>query len=379
MPPTFSRSDSLLFRVMMVLYQQQNLPCDELQRAINEEIGRFDLMKQSDDESLLSRRDALVMLASLPLSMLVKAPQVRVNAVFAEEFLTQCAASITACWHLMRGNQLSVVEEVLSAYLPVLTVFLENPSKYQKTVASLITQGYRINGILALHRNNLRERELCCQLAVQYSELAENPGLLVSALISLASTFYYSRNPEKAAQIYQRALTYRDEISPLLLARIYIELAVVYAQQKQEQEALRYMSLAQEIYPEYPEGDPSFLYAEFTPSSMILEEGLTHLALAQHYSDRAYPQQTWEVFSRFERLSVTVPERIRVEIINNQAKTALAMNDMDVFCNRIEQGVYGAKALGSKRRRQEALDVYKEARQLWPNELRIKELADLFL
>jgi tetratricopeptide (TPR) repeat protein len=167
----------------------------------------------------------------------------------------------------------------------------------------------------------------------------------------------------------------------LLLARVYIELAVVYAQQKQRQEALRYMHLAQELYPEYPEADLSFLYAEFSPSSMILEEGLTHLALARHYPDGQYPQQTWDTFARIEKLKTQtpIPERIRIEILNHQATTALVLKDVDTFCDRLEQGVDGAKRLGSEKRRQEAIEVYKDARKIWPHEIRVRELADLFV
>ena len=343
------------------------------------EVGRFNLMKLQylDDESILSRRDALAMIAGLPLSFLIKMPQ-EPTTTFVEEFLVQCAASITACWHLMKGSQLFVVEEVLSAYLPTLATFAQQATKYRKTAASLTTQGYRLNGIVALHRNDPLAREMYFQKAAQYSEIAENAGLQVSALISLG---YHNQDPIQAAQIYQRALLHKDAISPLLLSRLYIELSVAYARMRQEQEALGYMRLAQEIYPEYPENDPSFLYAEFSPSGMILEEGLTHLALAHHYPDREYPQQTWDTFARVEKLQTTfpVPERIRVEIINYQAKTALALKNLDAFCACLKQGILGASVLGSKRRRQEAIDVYKDARKLWPKESHLRDLADLFL
>lgn len=376
-------TSSLLLRVMMVLYQYQRTSYGDLQRVIDQQIGKYDLMKQPGDheESKLSRRDALVMIAGLPLALLVKKPLEPMATAFAEDFLAQCAASMTACWHLMRGNQLSVVDEVLQAYLPILETLAQQPSKYQSAAANLAAQGYRINGILALHRNNLREREVYCQQAVRYGELAGDASLLVSAFISLASTFYYGQDPIKAARIYQQALVYQGNIPPLLLARVYVELAVVYAQQRQEQEALRYMCLAQERYPEYPEADPSFLYAEFSPSSMILEEGLTHLALAHHYPDGQYSHQAWNAFARIEQVKTPtpVPERIRIEIINHQATTALALKDVDAFCDRLEQGVNGAKRLGSERRRQEAIEVYKNARKIWPNEARVRELADLFV
>jgi hypothetical protein len=37
------------------------------------------------------------------------------------------------------------------------------------------------------------------------------------------------------------------------------------------------------------------------------------------------------------------------------------------------------KALGSQRRRQEAIAVYWQARKRWPHEIRVSDLAELFL
>jgi len=376
---------SLLARVMMLMDQRQDhaTSCERLQSTIDQEIERFDFMKQQHptDELILSRRDALVMIAGLPLSLLLKVQQEPMTALFADDFLAQCAASITACWHLMRGSQLSVVEEVLSSYLPMLTTLTQHSSQYRRIAANLATQGYRLNGIVALHRNNLGAREFYCQQAVHYSEISENPSLLVSALISLASTFYYSQNPTKAAYIYRQALLHLQEIPPLQRSRLYVELAVVYAQQGQEQEALRYLTLSHEEFPEHPENDPSFLFAEFTPASMFLEEGLTFLALTEHFPGRGYDQKAWNTFVQVEDTQFTsiVPERIRVEIINHQAEAALALRDQERFCTYLQKGIQGANVLNSEQRRREAIDVYKQARMVWPRESYVKELADLLI
>ena len=300
-----------------------------------------------------------------------------------EEFLVQCAASITACWYLMRGNQLAVIDTLLSTYIQKLNSLVQHSSKYKEAASILITQAYRQYGILALHKNDLNARELYCQYAAYYSEMTENANLQVSALISLASTFYYNQDPQKATLIYQKALVHQENISPLLLSRLYVELAVVYAQQQRIQEALRYMGLAKEIYPNFPENDASFLYAEFSPSSMILEEGLTYLALAQQHSkvSKQYLVQARETFARIENSQVDfiVPERIRIEIINHQAKAAIALKELENFCSYLEIGANGAKKLDSQKRREEGITIYREARNIWPNEVRIKELADLFL
>ena len=342
----------------------------------------FNEMKpQNNDEAYtLSRRQSVIAIAAFPLALL-SSIQGSVSAFIVEELLSRCAASITACWHLLKGSELSIVEHTVSGYLPILVQLAQQPSHYQKAAARLVTQGYRLKGIVALHQNNVKVREMCCQRALYYSEVAEDSSSLVAALISLASTSYYDKNPLKAASIYQKALLHLDKIPPLQRARLSIELAVVYAQLGQEQEALHFMEVAQKVYPEHPENDPSFLYAEFTPASMILEEGLTHLALAQHYPNREYGKNAWSTFVRIEepQSQVSVPRRIFFEITNQQAETALVLGDQELFRAYLEKGIQGANTLNSKQRRREAIETYKKALGIWSREPRVKELADLFL
>jgi hypothetical protein len=180
--------------------------------------------------------------------------------------------------------------------------------------------------------------------------------------------------------MYQKALLHEREIPPLQRSRIYAELAVVSAQQKQEQEALRVLGYAQQRYPDHPENDPSFLYADFSPASLILEEGLTYLALAQHYPERNYKQQAWDSFSRVDTLAAIrmVPERIYFEIVNHQAAVALIQRDLEQLKTCLEKGIKGACLLQSKQRFQEAAEVYSHARTIWPHETRLKKLQEVF-
>ena len=112
-----------------------------------------------------------------------------------------------------------------------------------------------------------------------------------------------------------------------------------------------------------------------------MEKGLTYLTLAQYIHTHQYAQQAWDTFASVEDIPTPtiVPARIRYEIINHQAGTSLSLNDLAAFCDRLEQGVHGAKLLQSDQRRQEALLLYRNARILWPDEARIRSLADLFL
>jgi tetratricopeptide (TPR) repeat protein len=367
------------------------LYCDRLQTMLDREIITFDAMKppSNDERYTLSRRQALITLATLPSALCMTLQLGQTSSAMIEKVLTRCAASITSCWHLLKGSELALVEQILSSYIFTLVTLAQQPSRYRQTAARLASQAYRLWGIVALHRNNLKAREMYGQQALYFSEIAANPSLVVSAQTSLGSTLYYDKRPIEAAHLFEQALatvedlkkTHSDNaIPPLQCSRVYAELAVVYAQQKREQEALRALGSARDLYPDYPENDPSFLYADFSPASMILEEGLTYLALAQHFPDRKYKREAWNSFARIdkEKPKGTIPERIFFEIANRQAETALVLEDLKLFEDYIKKGIEGAQQLQSKQRHQEANEIYEQALALWPGEASLKQLQDLF-
>jgi hypothetical protein len=67
------------------------------------------------------------------------------------------------------------------------------------------------------------------------------------------------------------------------------------------------------------------------------------------------------------------------EITNYRAKTALMLRERDAFCGYLEQGIRGAHLLGSQKRRDEAMILYRDASLLWPDEKSVKALKDAFL
>ena len=113
---------------------------------------------------------------------------------------------------------------------------------------------------------------------------------------------------------------------------------------------------------------------------MILEKGRVHLALTEHQPNGQYPQQAWETFADIETdpSKLVISERIRYEIVNCRAETALALRDRDLCCDYVERGALGAVVLGSAKRRKEVIATRSKALKLWPREGRVKELKYLF-
>lgn len=99
--------------------------CLELQQKIGKELNG--MQPKTDDEGYtLSRRQLLITLATLPTALLLTMLQGRHSAGQIEQLLTRCAASIAACWHLMRGSEYAVIEEILPTYLPLLSNLAQN-------------------------------------------------------------------------------------------------------------------------------------------------------------------------------------------------------------------------------------------------------------
>jgi transcriptional regulator with XRE-family HTH domain len=278
---------------------------------------------------------------------------------------------VEACWQFTRGNELALAERLLPECMSRLIPLAQQPSRYQQTAAKLATQGYQIYNILALHKNDMPAKERACKQAVNYSLISGDPNLVVTSLRQLADTYLYSKQYPQMLQTYQKALEYIQKLSPLLQSCVYRGLAMSYVHMNQEQDTLRYLGLAIDTFPDHPESDISYSFADFDRPWLILAEGRTR-------SDLGQTKQALEVFSRIEQPDIIVPERIRIEIINQRAKTAIISGDLEQSLAYVESGVMGSKILGSQRRYNEARNNYDQMLLTWPQEKRVKELGELF-
>ena len=355
-----------------------------LQALLHQEVQMFDAAAPesrgvSGALHAFSRRQTLMTLAALPLTLTTSAGAsagARSASAATEFFLTRCAASLTACWHLLRGSDLPAVEQMLSTYLAALDGVAQQESRYQQGAALLASQAHRICGIVALHRDQLRVREQHGKRALEYAAVAGDASSEASALISLGSTYFYGSDPERAAVVYERVADREAGIPQLQRSRVHAELAVVYGQTRREQDAVRAAGLAEELYPDDPEQDPSYLYADFSPASLTLEQGLAYLALAGQYPDRGYQNTAAGIFARIDRATSEAPDRIRLEIINHQAMAAVLLRDLDAFETYLSRALDGAVLLASRQRQREIRSAWQSATQAWPGEPRLKALSE---
>ncbi len=344
------------------------------------------LVKDTESEEAMNRREATKAISALIGSTLISSPHDILNPQPWEQFskivdssskikdLSHFKSLTQTSWHLLKSSELEVLEQVLSAYLPKLTPLIQDQS-HRKTAAGLASQGYQILGILEGHKLNLHQRRKYQQQAVDFSRWTEDKNVQAAAEVQLASAFQYLNNPEKVLQIYESVLPFIEQISPLLKSCVYLGLADASVQCDREQDALRFLGLAREVFPEQPENDQSFLFSDAGYFSLALYEGLTHLGLGN-------PKEALKAFEQITKHpDAATPERVRVEIINHEAQTAIAMRDQELFKNYLFSGLEGAMHLGSEKRRQEVWSAYGQAKNVWYNDKGIiqirKDMLDI--
>jgi hypothetical protein len=243
-----------------------------------------------------------------------------------------------------------------------------------------------LRGILRFHRGDLQARADLCRRAVAWARQANDPTLLVATLATCGSTFHYTHQPQQALQTYQQALPALEQASPLARSSLLMKLAAASARLRQEREARHHLFGTYRIFPARPWEDEAALFADCGEPSLCLWDSLTSLALSQNMSEdkhtaRMYRNMAWDALDlcRGPHPLAVISQRNHVEILILQARITVALDDLERFSVCLPPAVTAMKALDSEQRRREAGSVYWLAREHWPHEERVSDLAELFL
>jgi tetratricopeptide (TPR) repeat protein len=257
------------------------------------------------------------------------------------------------CWELTNLNELEAAEGILSSFLPKIIAV---PSReVHANLAYLASQGLRLQSVLVHHRLDISNKVLICQQAVEYARYAGDTNTLVTALIELAAAYKFEGQLEKRLRTLQEALSYSVHASPLVQSRTYSNSATALAESGRIPEAQLYITLARDVFPNDPAGDPGVVLADSSIFTLSYHAGKVYM----------YAGNIPEAFAAFElyqqhSLHATIPERIRLEIVNAQSRAAIRVHDLDKYASLVESALVGALALGSKKRFDETYRIFQQ-------------------
>ncbi len=373
----------ILARVMTLIehWYGMALFCHELQDQLDHTIKGLDSWKShyTLDEYAFSRRSFLMTLAALPAATLTSSQQAYKLVLNLEELLPRCAASITACWHLSVGNHLEIIAPMIDSFLPTLITAIKQVPSYREVVADLVAQCYFLKTILAWHVEGLERAEGYCHQALYYSEMTNDLNLRLTALNQHALIAYYGKQFQKALVKSGAAFMLLEnapqgQIFPIVQGRVCMYLAAIQAQQGQGH-AEQTLERAQKAFAlQASLATPVPLYADCGEAPLTLWDGLTHYHLSQKHSTHA--RRALDALRRFGQLqpSTKIPERFRLECLNNRTLAAIQCDEMEEALLCLETGKQGALALESKQRHTEVAYASQQMLRQWPNEPKVQKL-----
>jgi tetratricopeptide (TPR) repeat protein len=330
----------------------------------------FDLTKRKSMLKLLALAEAI---AIAPLGaeawerLLVGATkQPALNTASLEHF----ERLIGECWKLCDSNELETADAILSSFI---TKIVSHAHADKKT-AFLASHGLRLQSVLAHHRLQIPEKVLLCEQSLAYAREAEDTDTLVAALIELAAAYEFSQHIDNCAQALQEAVQHSSKASPLVQSRAYSNYAFILASMGRKREADFYIHLAQDVFPDSPTLEPRYALVDASVFTLSYHIGLVHL-----YSGQL--PCTPEDFEWYKQhpSGNAIPERLRLEIVNGQAKAAIQEHDLEKYVHFLEEGIIGAVALGSKKRFDEAYTTFKEDMPgAWLDHRDIKRIAEQY-
>ena len=318
-----------------------------------------------------SRRQVIAALIGTPAAIFCARQGDNLSLLRAEEILTLCASHIPLCWQLYFEGGRAEVEKVLPDYIAQLSTLARYASSYQKRAAMLLSQAYQLASLLATQHQDYGAATTAAQQGLIYGELAGDTNLQVASLIRHALVSYFLKRPRPCLQAYQRALQLAPQASPLLQGRVYVGLAEVYSRYADENEAKRFLEMAQETFPQEVEDDPGYSYTHFTYTSVSTYEGLMYLNLHQ-------PTQSEQAFARIDRMISTDAVPNRLELLVHQAMLACSQREMERTAMLVASAAPMAEILGSQLRSDQIYEIYERMLSIWGDEPAVRELEGLF-
>jgi transcriptional regulator with XRE-family HTH domain/tetratricopeptide (TPR) repeat protein len=367
------RKQDLTLCLMGIVWRwpRRNTQYNELQALLTRTIEEHITLNQ---DHIISRRDALRRLASLPIEYYGL-------SAFRVTLLTHCAAGITACWYLRKGKELAFAAQSVASYVPTLKAIAESSTlEHRKAAADLLAQCSLLQSLLANRFSDSTASLNHAKQAEKYSEAAENIVLQILAVRAQASAHDFAQRWEQALTTAKRAKLLLEankgtSIPPLVASQVYASLGNYQGHTGQKQDVLYSLGLARARFFAHPSDEPAPAWVPVDQGVLLLNDGLARFHLGLYKDAR----DSFEQVVATSATSVTA----RVEALVNQVMAEVSRDDqprdMDYCITHWKQGIQGATSLQSEELFDEAVTAFTAMRAAWPAESRIKELRELIV
>lgn len=357
--------------------------CNEKRVLIRQAIKEFDSMNTNNKNYQITRREALALLATLPMvTFNLSIPGRTLQPAQYGEALAHCAASLEACWEMSKSSDpgdITLAFQSASVYVPILEAIASNASRSREEALDLAARYALVKTFLGWQCAGPAVTIAYATEAVARSKETGDISLRLSAYSKLAWAYFHDKKYKQAHLVAQEAeallqnyvqAAHAEPLHPCIRGGVYSTLALMQATCRQSPER----ALGQAI--EADPGNENYAFMDFKRSNLFLEVGWTYCYQGNQEKSMEWLAKRVDA----ETLSCKIPqsELGRVATINTMALSSLKAKDRDmektIYLWRA--GIEGAKALKSEQRFADAMATYELMEIAWPDEPRIAELHD---
>jgi len=273
-------------------------------------------------------------------------------------------------WALCDENELEIAERILASFLPKVGAL----SSEHEEAAYLASHGLRLQSIFAHHRLHLPQKIFLCEQALIYARYAGDTNTIVLALLELAAAYGYRGKPAKRLMLLQEALHNAAQATPIIQARAYSNTAAACAESGRLTEACQYIDVAFELFPDDPTVDPAYPLADSSIFTLSYHAGKVSTYAGNYV-------EAFAAFNRYQHHSAetTIPERLRLEIVNGQSRAAIREQDAEKYAHFLADALASSLALGSKKRFDEAHKIFRQdVPAAWRSNSHIASIAETY-
>jgi transcriptional regulator with XRE-family HTH domain len=358
---------------------------DDLRKEFAQIIEQFDAMNTENQEYEITRRQALIGLATFPFVPPISLEKrERVASSHYELFLKECGASLSACEELADSSDAGdiwLAFRCVCRYLVELELISNTSLRYRTQALELAARCAILKANLGWDCKGNSSALIFAQDAIRISRDSGNICLQLSAQAKLAWAYLFDDERELALETAGESRNllekYKEQQFPICIrGGIWSTLSVMQARNGLDPD--RAIKKASE---QWPDNEVQFLM-EFTGENMWKEQGdalyyFGETGDAMNAYTRVIDAETLDTIKPFQG---TLTENLRLRVIEGMARASLEgeARNMGNAIRYWEEAIEGAKRMKSESKYRRVLAIYDAMKIAFPGEKQIHNLRDRF-
>lgn len=358
---------------------------DQVRLAITQAVEEHTTMEMSLPATF-SRRAALQHIAALPIWPAALLSVTRPHS--SSDLIKQCAAGITACQYLSRGEHedIALAFEAMTQYINILTPLATKNGKEQREAANLATQSLTLKALIASHFEPQTQAVAYAEKAINFARITNDPTTLIMAIDECANQYRHNEQYDEALNISTEAEAlikkHSDRIPAALSSMFFSGYAVYQAHHQHHKEALQMLGKAEDMFEKAEEEKGNTMPgSHHSHANLIGGQAHVHMFLRNYNTAFELRSKIIDLKTPLTPKMPGTPLRTHVFGLIHTTRLSLRLpaqqKDAEISKQLWKAAWDGTMALQSTGHKKELKQLQETMECLWPDDNEIADYHDL--